>query len=1208
MAGARSSGGAHPVRIRNIGNVEYRVLGPLEVVCDGTPLDLGRPKQRALLAMLLVHAGQVVSVDRLIEDLWSGAPPANGGAALQVQVSRLRQVFGAAGAAVVESRRPGYVLNVGAGEIDAAAFERMVGDGDDALAGGRPAEADERYVEALALWRGAAFVEFADQEFAMAEAARLEELRLHAWEAQADARLARGLHAALVGELRARATAQPLRERIWGQLVLALYRSGRQADALRAYGELKANLADELGIDPSPALQRLEEAMLLQKPELDWRSGAPADRSAPGGGVEPGRGAQSGDADVLDAVPELTEVGGAPFVGREAELVRLVAEWDRAGTDGPRLVLVAGEPGAGKTRLTMELVRVVQGRGGRVLVGRCADALAVPFQPFAEALERVVRQLDGGELAALTAGRGAELVRLVPELADLAGASPLGPEATADPEADRYRLFEAVRRALEVLAESRPVLLVLDDLQWAAAPTIALLRHVIAKPDGVRLLVVGAYRQTEARDLMGETARSSRVNELRLGGLDEASVEGLLAAMVGHDLDVAGAALARRIHDDTAGNALFVREMVRHVNESGADDLPDGVRDIVRRRLARLSGSANRLLAVAAIAGAEFDSTVVGLAAGLDEEAVLGGLEESIDAGLVLDGRAGSWDAGAARLRFAHALVRDAIESSLVAARRAQLHRRVGEAIEAVYGRRLDEHLPQLAHHFGLAGHPKAVEYSSRAGALALARLAHEEAVTHYARALARYDGVDGEEADALRCDLLLGLGEAQRRSGDPAHRRTLLEASAAAQAIGDPDRLAQAALANTRSFWSTTRGVDAERVAALRAALGALDDRGDGDTPQRARLLAKLAVELVYSGDREAVRQRSDEAVAMARRLGDLPTLAAVLAPRYNTIRSDPGTLAGRLQDTAELLAVAERLPDPALRAEAWGWRGVAALEAGEATEGYAALATFDRLTAGLRQPTMRWYSTYMAAARAIYAGDFARASTLVEEGLALGQAAGQPDAAMFASAQRMVLAFEQGALQRWDRLLRAAMARDPDSSWFFRSWLAVRACELDLVDEAKARWSELADGDFADLRLEPAWLHVVSNLALVGATVGDERRAALLAGRLEPYAGQVVTLASIAYGGAVDHYLGLLAACRGAPAAARTAFARAVEVEERMGAPVWAARSRLGWSACADGPGEAARLAEGALAAAVMHGATAVERQARRRLAALDAAKSTA
>ena len=931
--------------------MQYRVLGSLEVEHDGRLVDLGRPKQRALLALLLVHANRLVPADRIVEDLWPGELPADPAAALQVQVSRLRHVLAGCGfdaQAMLESRRPGYVLHVDEDALDAARFERMVDEARQAVAGGRAEEAAAGLAQALALWRGGLLDDFAGEAFSRGEAARLEELRLAAAEDWIEAELSLGNHATVVGEVRRWADANPLRERLWAQLMLALYRSDRQAEALRAFRELRSNLAEELGIDPSPALRRLEEMVLLQKPELDWV--APELDLAPYPRPPDGSGGRGPLVARRPSVVEVDDDDRYPFVGRQAELDSLDAAWRAALTGGPTLVLVAGEPGIGKTRLAMEHARRAHQEGADILVGRCDEDLAVPYQPFAEAMEKAVRQLQPAELASLLGGRGRELVRLVPDLADLVpaerAASQSGPATSSDPETERYRLFDAVGRALAGLCGRAPLVLILDDLHWATAPTLLLLRHLVTRSEPMPLLAIGTYRHTEVdehhplAEVLGEPGRLPNVTRIVLGGLDEDAVHGFVRAAAGRDASAAESQrLARSIHGGTAGNPLFMREMVRHVEESGhaRDDVPEGVREVVRRRLHRLSDTTNRLLVAASVIGAEYDLGVLQGAVGFEEEAVLTGLEEAVSAGLVAD-----VTGPGLRQRFTHALVRATLYEGLTAARRAQLHRRVAEAVEQAYAGRTSEHLAELAHHFAQAavigGADKAVAYSTLAGDKALAQLAHDDAAGYFQQALYLLDtvpvadGLDGaDERLRQRCDLLLALGEAQRRCGAPAHRRTLLDAAALARELGDAERLATAALANTRSFWSATRRVDAERVATFEAALAALDP---GDSALRACLLARLAVELVYSGDADAVRRLSDQALAMARRLDDLPTLAQVLVPRYNTIRGDPGTLPERLANTAELMAVAERLADPALRCEAQGWRAVAVMEAADAEE----------------------------------------------------------------------------------------------------------------------------------------------------------------------------------------------------------------------------------------------------------------------------------
>jgi class 3 adenylate cyclase len=620
-------------------------------------------------------------------------------------------------------------------------------------------------------------------------------------------------------------------------------------------------------------------------------------------------------------MPALLTRAGRIFVGRAEELERLLQLWKEAMAGERRVALLAGEPGIGKTRLAVELAGAVRASGGVVLAGRCDEDLGVPYQPFVEALRHYVTRAEERRL-----GRYAgELARLVPDLTELVGGLP--EPLRSDPETERYRLFDALAAWLSDVSVEAPVLLVLDDLHWAAKPTLLLLRHVLRFQEPLRLLVVVTYRDSDIgrghpmSELLAELRRDSGVERLALSGLDAPGVAAFIEAAAGHSLDDEEAQeLPGVVWRETEGNPFFVGEVLRHLSESGAIDqregrwvvsaavgelgIPEGVRDVVGRRLSRLAESTTRVLATAAVVGLEFEPAVVERAGGLGEDELLAALEEATLARLLVE-------VPGARYRFAHALVRATLYDELTGARRVALHRRVAEAIESLHGRALDNHLPALAHHWARASTPeadttRAVDYATRAGDRALAQLAHDEAAAYYRQALELLDVAEGS-ADRQRIRLLIALGEAQRRAGDTAHRETLLEASRLATELGDADALARAALANTRGTLSSVIGeVDHERVAALEAAL---EVAGDDDTPTRARLLAALGQELTYAGDWERRVRLADEALAIARRSGDAATLADVLLERFYTIYF-PGNLEERLANTEELVALAPSSP----------------------------------------------------------------------------------------------------------------------------------------------------------------------------------------------------------------------------------------------------------------------------------------------------------
>jgi class 3 adenylate cyclase/tetratricopeptide (TPR) repeat protein len=862
----------------------------------------------------------------------------------------------------------------------------------------------------------------------------------------------------------------------------------------------------------------------------------------------------------------LTDIGRV-FVGRDADLERLQQLWKEATAGEQRVAFLTGEPGVGKTRLAAEVASRLHEEGATVVAGRCDEDLGVPYQPFVEALRHFVDHIPPDEVGGRLGRFGGELTRLVPELAHLDLPSPL----ESDPETERYRLFDAVAGWLASVEE--PLLLVLDDLQWAAKPTLLLLRHVVRSPMK-RVFIVGTYRDTELThdhplvEVVADLRREGGVERISLSGLDDVGVAAFIEQAGGRTLDEDGIALARAIYRETEGNPFFVREVLRHLAETGVVErqeegwstrrpveqlgIPEGVRDVVGRRLSRLSAGANQALRVAAVVGPEFDMRVVRDAGGIPEEALLTALEEAVGARLLSE-------VSAIRYRFTHALIRATLYDSLTAARKVTLHRKVAEAIETVQHGALDDHLPALAHHWARASAPaadtaRAVEYTRRAGDRALAQLAHDEAVAYYRQALELLDVGGGHSDPTQRLQLLLALGEAQRRAGDPAYRETLLAGARLAQDRGDASALARAALANTRGMLqSSVVQVDAERVAALEAALSA---GIVADSPERARLLATLGLELTASGERDRRLALSDEALSMARRLGDDATLTHVLTARFYTFIS-PDTLVTRLADTAELTAVAERLGDPLAVAQAYLVRARANTEHGDITEARFHLEAAEAIAAELGQPTLRWYTTWARAAHLILSGRLAEAETAAMDAGRLADATSQPDGPLYLASQLLAIRLEQDRLEEVESAWLDAAKRFPEAP-LLRTMLAVLHIELDRTAEAHRLLQGLGARDFADIPVNNLWLWIMTSLSVVASRTSDEDKSATLLEYLTPYADQIAGVAAL-WTGSVFHYLGLLNTTLRRFEQAETNFTAAEATHQRIGAPIWLAHTRL-------------------------------------------------
>jgi class 3 adenylate cyclase len=864
--------------------------------------------------------------------------------------------------------------------------------------------------------------------------------------------------------------------------------------------------------------------------------------------------------------PLLTDVGRI-FVGRDAELERLTQFWKEAAAGERRVALLAGEPGVGKTRLAAEVAIRVHEEGGVVLAGRCDEGLGVPYQPFVEALRHFVDHTPPAELRERLGRYGGELTRLMPEVAERVPELPA--PLQSDPETERFRLFDAVAAWLTAASAEDPLLLVVDDLQWAAKPSLLLLRHVVRSPEPGRVFVVGTYRDTELTydhplvDVLADLRRREGVERVSLSGLDSVGVAAFVEQAAGRALGEEDLALARAIHDETEGNPFFVREVLRHLAETGAIKreegrwgtslsvaevgIPEGIREVIGRRLARLSGETNRALRLASVAGTDFEVSIIGRAGDMDEDDVLVTLEEAAAARLVIE------EPGGGRYRFAHALVRDTLYEALSATRRSTLHRRIGEAIEAIHAAALDDHLPALAHHWGrasavAAATPKAVDYAARAGHRALAQLAHDEAVAYYRQALERLTATEGPVDEDARLELVVSLGEAEHRAGDPAQRETLLRAAELARRRGNAPALARAALAGTRGILPTSVGwVDQEKVAVLEAAVEAV---GEGDPAARSRLLATLGVELVFGTDWRRCLPLSDEALSLARSLGDPETLARVLMAR-NFPTCAPGLLQERLANTAELLEVVKQVADPALVAEAHLFRSRTAFEAGQVAEADRCITVADELSAGVGQPALRWRVRYIQGARAVAAGRCADAERLLVESRELGRLTGQPDADLLFARQQVCLRLAQYRVDTKTLTNMEALGTVPLDD----SASARLACELGRREQATAALEHFAA---TPLRTDLYWLPAMLNWAAVASGLGLAGPAAVIERELRPYADLPVAMTALPML-SVAHHLGLLSFTLGHLQTAEEDFLAAEAIHERIGAPAWLAASRL-------------------------------------------------
>jgi DNA-binding SARP family transcriptional activator len=1093
--------------------LRIRVLGELGAERDGAPVALPRRRPaRALLGWLALNPG-LHARSKIAARLWPNVLDESARTSLRTALSALRAVIGAE--ALVSTRE-----TVGLADdllVDVREFERLL-------------SRDEE-LAALELGDGELLSGF-DEEWVLVARDMHRDRVAEVLAGLAGAAAARGDHGAAIDFGRRRVALDPLDEPAHRDLMRLLADAGDRAGALATHERFAERLRRELGVAPSPPTRALAAEL----------------RSGPMAATPPPLPAR---------ITALRRRG--PLLGRGPELARLQASWIRSAQRGRQLALVSGEPGIGKTRLVSEFAAEVSGQDAAVLYGRAEEEALVPYQPVVEALREALR--DGRELSADTD----DLSTLLLDAA--AGDHPsLGVERST--AAARVRLFEAVGGALDAVGAGRPMLLVLDDLHWAEAPTVRLVQYLAARPIGPPQMIVGVYRDTGEHPwsaALAGIARELPVARISLTGLKRDAVAELLGGE--HTPEAVQA-----VCEQTGGNPFFLEQLLP------GDRV--GLQETVSNRVGALGAEAHAVLDAAAVSGAEFELGPLADVVGLPFESTLDVLDAAVNARLV-----GEVPGEPGRYAFVHALVRDTLADALTAARRARLHELFCSALEPRAERDPDRYLAALAHHALEAaaggGDPlRAAEFAQEAARRAGAVLAYEDAGTLLRRAVAVLErrGSSPERRAELEC----ALGVTLQRAGSRAEaREALIRAGGLARSAARPDLLARAVL-GIGGAGVTILGADRELVSRLQEALDAI---GEDQPALRVRLLARLAIELAYEPDRSRRERVSQEALVRAHELGEPAALAAALSARHVTMWGPDGC-EERLSLAGEMLELAQRAGDRELALQARNWRVVDLLELGDGQAVRDEIAAYAELSAQVRVPAFAWYVPLWRATLALLAGRIADGLALSRRARELGRHAGDANAEVFFAEQYLLRMVVQGRMRDVDPSVEGIEV--PERAERGPAWRAYRFtfawwhAERGEREQARQDFeAAIADG-FSSLPRDVNWLAALASAAEACVLLEDVERARELRALLDPYADRMmVTARGASHGGSAAYYAARVAALEGDSAAADRLFAQAARRDREAGAMALVVRDLLRHGEFLQAVGESGR-ARGLLRAA--------------------------
>jgi DNA-binding SARP family transcriptional activator len=1060
-------------------------LGPVQVVLSsGRIVELPSASQRRVLAVLALHAHSPVRAEWLADTL--GVSPG----ALRTTVSRLRKVLGDN---AVETTATGYRLDV---DVDAEMFCRQIADAAVGIEGAGALEA------ALARWVGAALEEFGNEGWAAGEVARLTELHASATEDLAAALIAASRWPDAVALLESHVIAYPLRDRPRGLLMEALAADGRQAEALRVFQHYRKLLADELGTEPSAEVRAIE-----QRIATTWAS-APMHVPLP--------------------------AALAPYervIGRSFERRVLADAATRARSDGLQTVVLCGEPGIGKTTLLAAFANEVHDRGeATVLYARCVEGAAEPLQPFRSLLRWCVDHVSTVLLEAHASRCGGELQRIAPQLAMRVAV----PEpTTADDATGRFLLFEAVADLLRRIGGDELLVMMLDDLHWAEPTALSLLHHLTRSVSDAPVLLIVSHR--DSAEYVTDPLRSALAGLYRdearcisLRGFDDAELSDLVALEAGANAP----AIAARLRDDSAGNPLYATQLIRHWVESGriereldmirwsadpgGDDLPRSLREVVWSRVGALGRDAATVLAAGAVLGLELDEDVLRKLVELDESTVDRALDAAITSGLLR-----ALEPPTKGLRFAHALVADALYSELQPLQRRRIHARAARALDTGREALPQRTVVQLARHCALGGLlDDAMRWAAVAGDNAIAHLAPSEAATWYRAALDHC--VVLERPDAERAELVVRLGTALHRAGDPDAYATLKEGADLARRCGAQAVLARAALATDRGFMQVGTFAP-QQLAIVEAAVAGADT---DDLATYARLLALFAQTLVHTPRarlRENVAQQALDLAATSAHRNLLPAIASsVLYALWA-----PGSSALRADVAARAVAAAAESGDPLLEFSTHVAAYTVAIETANPVAAAESLAKLRTVAAEIAAPRMRWTVGIYETFEATMAARLDDAERLAAENLELGLQIGEPDAFTVYASQFFALGSFAGRHAELFPVVEQA-SKDAPTASPLRLAYAIICAAVGNEDTARDILAEGRAAAFTDIPADIFWMTSTIGYAVLAIELQDEDAAALLFPIIEPFATEVAFNGATSQG-PIAAYLGKLASLLG-------------------------------------------------------------------------------